>query len=673
MKKHVIIIYLIICCHPLFAQFKWQLSDFSIDLNRLMTPPDHLWVGSGYTTVNPVLNAVLSVGNVMSPPVSGHGFKFEALFIANGDTIRDQFVWGSKIRNILYTGGQWQPDRVIRRGTYHRMHESGLISFEINSNLIPLADRAGFLIRYEIKNRAATPLDIHMKPLITKGKPARYPLKDWGFMPPADAQNNDTVAVNTYQEEGHLKLAPGESKTSYAAVLFGTTYTGALKALEEQTAAIWTKRIAWALKDIPVVTSGNPALESYYKRAIVSGLVCIWEKPDFKLQPTIVTSGLDGGGMNTYLWDVAGYAPGIVSMMLGSKLLDIAHMMTAIDLEKYYAFAQDGTGVGVRYAYSTAAFTSLVYAIACQDRVYPDLFEQVKRLVLSDENRPMMNGVIDYGDQHNLLEMRGMGWEHMVPSPNAERAWCFRRLADMGEKIGYDKDTVAAWRKKADAIGAAIRKELWDDQQGWFICKYPDGHKETVYSIQVFDILRTGICTPVMKQRILAQLQEGKFLFPYGVSSVSKADSIHYEVTDTDWGGGGAYSGDLPQLALDLYHEQQPNKAWDVLKRQFWIGEQLPYFPQEHFCDRPGAPAYKRANVVAGLMGAAAVLYGTVGLEPRLDGSLWIHPNAKDDISVKGFVHRGHVVDVLLSASTCKIVLDGKVKYQGKPATIKIF
>lgn len=666
------------CCARLMAQSQWQLTDFAIDLNRLVTPPNHLWVGSGYTSVNPVLNSVLGVGDVMAPPVSGRGFKFEALFIANGDTIRDHFVWGSKVRNILYTGGQWQPDRVIRRGTYHRMHTGGLLSFEIRSQLIPLADRAGFLIRYEVKNRAATPLKLDMIPLVTSGKPAVYPLKEWGFMPPADPQNNDTVKVNVIQEGQHLNIAPQQSQTAYAAVVFGGDSNAAPEGLQEwekQTAAIWKKRLDWALKDIPVLTSDNTALESYYKRAVASGLVCIWEKPGFKLHPTIVTSGLDGGGMNTYLWDVAGYAPGLVSMMMGNKLLDIARTMTAIDLEKYYAFAQDGTGLGVRYAYSTVAFTSLVYAIACQDSVYPDLFAQVKKLVLSDEKRPMINGVIDYGDQHNLLEMRGMGWEHMVPSPNAERVWCLRKLADMGEKIGYDKTSIQQWRKKADTIAADIRKALWDETAGWFVCKYPDGHKETVFSIQVFDMLRTGVCTPAMKKRMLEQLEEEKFLFPYGVSSVSKADSIHYEVTDTDWGGGGAYSGDVPQLALDLYNERLPARAWDVLKRQFWIGQQLPYFPQEHFCDRPGSPAYKRANVVSGLMGAAAVLYGMAGLDPRLDGSLWIHPQpvTNDKVQVKGFVHRKHVIDVELSASFCKIMLDGKIKYQGKPATIKIF
>jgi hypothetical protein len=348
--------------------------------------------------------------------------------------------------------------------------------------------------------------------------------------------------------------------------------------------------------------------------------------------------------------------------------------MAAIDLEKYNAFTQDGAGTGVRYAYSTASFTALVYAMACQNKIDPDLFGQVKRLVLTDEQRPMINGVIDYGEQKNLLEMRGMGWEHMVPSPNAERVWNLRKLAEMATRMGYNKEEIDRWKKKSDTIAADIRKELWDEKAGWFYCKYPDGHKELVYSIQVFDILRTGVCTSNMKKRIIEQLAEDKFLFPFGVSSISRADSLHYEVTDTDWGGGGAYTGDVAQLALDLYQEHFPEKAWDVLQRQFWLGQQWPYFPQEHYADRPAAPTFKRANIIAGLTGAEAILHGLVGFDPRLDGSLWINPQStlEEKIEINGYGFRNRVIAVSVSKSYCKITLDGKVVYQGKPKLFKI-
>jgi hypothetical protein len=177
-----------------------------------------------------------------------------------------------------------------------------------------------------------------------------------------------------------------------------------------------------------------------------------------------------------------------------------------------------------------------------------------------------------------------------------------------------------------------------------------------------------------MKKRIAEQLVENKFLFSYGVSSISKADSLHYEETDTDWGGGGAYTGDVAQLALDLYREHFPAKAWDVLKRQFWLGELWPYFPQEHFCDRPASPVFKRANIIAGITGAEAILYGLIGLDPRLDGSLWINPQSalEDKIEIKGYGFRKHFIDVVVAASFCKITLDGKLVYQGKPKLLKI-
>jgi hypothetical protein len=124
------------------AQSRWKLSDFAIDLNKLVTLPGHLWVGSGYTTVNPVLGSVLGTADIMSPPLAGRNFSLKALLIANGDTIRDQFVWGSKINNVLYTGGTWQPDRITRRGIYNRQHAKGIISFEIVSHLIPFADKS---------------------------------------------------------------------------------------------------------------------------------------------------------------------------------------------------------------------------------------------------------------------------------------------------------------------------------------------------------------------------------------------------------------------------------------------------------------------------------------------------------------------------------------------------
>ncbi len=253
--------------------------------------------------------------------------------------------------------------------------------------------------------------------------------------------------------------------------------------------------------------------------------------------------------------------------------------------------------------------------------------------------------------------MRGVGYEHIVASPNAERAWSLRHLADLAD-LAQDADApTAAWRTRADQIIESVRTTLWDDERGWFKALYPDGYEELVYSVQIFDALRAGACTPAMTDELLTHLHDGAFLGAYGVHSVSQADSRHFELNDPDWSGGGAFSGEGPQLALTLFEQGFPELAVDVLQRHFWLGQHLPYIPQEHYADRPMAPPHKRANISAGLAGAEAILHGLVGLQPQLDGTLWLDPQLVGDgaLEVAGYGFRGHRVDVALSESALTV------------------
>jgi hypothetical protein len=557
---------------------------------------------------------------------------------------------------------------------------------------VPLFGRAGFGEKITVTNRAPEAVHLKITPSITPGTPAAVPLQRWGYNQPRAGNNtapvkspapdrweNNSAKLGFYRTATETTLEPGGS--------FETTFTVLLDqksetlpdsinaaALLKNTEIAWQKRLETYAKNIPALKSDLPGLDAYYKRSILSGLVCIWENPKFALNPFLATCGMDGGAVCGYLWDNAGYQPNLVSMMLGDSALEMARKMVSIDLEKYYAVAPSGTGVGVKYSYSTVAFSRLVSAIFKFNPPQKDLFDYAKQLILNDEKRQLSNGLIDYGRQSNLLEMQGSGYEHIVVSPNAERAWCLSQLAEMGKYVGATPEEIFSWKQQSEKVITAVRKELWDEKKQWFASIYPDGFKDYVYTIQVFDALGAGACTPAMEQVVLSQLTERGYLGTHGMSAVSKSDEFHYEAIDNDWGGGGSYIGDGPQTALILYERGHAKQAWDILRRHFWMGSSYIYYPQEYFCDRPFAPPHTRANEISGMCGAEAILFGLVGFQPQYDGSLFIHPRVTESgtISITGFVYRGSVFDIEVSAKALKVLCNGKVIYDGIPERVKI-
>jgi hypothetical protein len=669
---------------------KYLLEDFALNLNSCLSNPDHLWVMSGWSTINPLSNTVMGVGDCIGPPFAGRDFSLIMTIEANGHPVKDIGSTGKDDVGLLYSGGQWRPDKIIRKGTYHYIVKDDLISFSVQSELIPLYNRSGFLLKITLKNRTERSLKVRLLPEVNPGKPSINPLNKWNFGKPpkgidakSEGENhwsNETVKIDLLEESQNMEIHTNESKVAYVAVVFSEKekvlhYPKSLKDWEDESEQAWNNRLNWALKNIPVVESTIPGLDDYYKRSVVSGLVCIWENPSFVLNPFLSTLGIDGGGICSYLWDVGGYTPQMASLLLGDKLVNIAKTMTSIDLTKYYAYTLDGSGIGVPYSYSFWSYVNLVWTIWKQIDEQRELFKEAVNLVIENEKlQSKQNGLIDYGDQYNLLEMRSAGWEHFVVSPNAERAWNLERLADMGEETGYDKISIDQWRKSAAEIKANIQKTLWDTKSKWFKCIYPDGHEETIYSIQVYDALRAGVCTKQMEEALITHLRNGAFLFPYGVSSISAEDTIHYEVNDPDWSGGGAYTGDGPVLAQTMYELGRPELALDILQRFFWMGRHLPYYPQEQFADRPAVPANKRANEISGMTGAQAILFGMVGFDPRIDGSLWLNPQIPDNSQMKisGYGWKQNRVDIVFANHTLSVFLNGKKIYSGKQKLIRI-
>jgi len=666
---------------------KFQLKDFAIPLSALVQTQEHIWVNSGFSTVSPIQNTVTGVRDFISPPFAARDFSFKLNFVVNNHLVPDAGSFGKNDCGLLYSGGTWQPDRITRNGTYNYITDEGLISIYVTTELIPLYGNAGFVLKCKIKNRNAKIITVQITPDINPGKPDFYPLNNWLFSPPkgkveahkidSGTWQNETVKISLFKDTDQLVINPGEEKICWYAFMISPRNQQVEKRidytlLEENTKKAWELRLDKYLKNIPVISSNIDGLKEYYNRSLISGMVCFWENPAFKLNPHLATSGMDGGAMCSYLWDWGGYIQHIMPLMLGKEIKERVMAFKDIDLTKSYAYSPDGTGVGVKYSYSVYSFASLVWNVFLTTGADKDLFEEVKRLVLMDEKqRKPGELLIDYGVQHNLLEMRGAGWEHYVASPNAERAWNLEHLSDMAAMLGVNQNEQKQWRLLSDSIKIAIKKELWDNEASWFRTLYPDGHIEICYSIQGFDALN-ALGDKTLVKNALTHIPN--FLGNNGVSSIAFTDKVHFEELDTDWSGGGAYSGDGPDLVLFLYNYNHPDIAWDVFKRFLWMGKHLAYFPQEVYYNRPQVPSHKRANVISGLAGAQTILFGMIGLSYEADGNVYISPQPpqSSEININDLRIKEKSIDIGLNNGKMTVSMDKKVIYSGKIKKMKI-
>lgn len=666
----------------------YTLDSFGMDLRKCVTPPNHIWVNSGYNTCAPMHETACGIAGCFSPPLAAGDLTWMLEITANGHLVPDTGNKGKEDCGLLYAGGTWRPDQIIRYGTYHYMVGDTLLSFHVTSRLVPLVEQCGFVTEIAVKNRMEQPLPLQFTAKVNPGCPRVVPLGDWEFMPPrpedtvaakaisANEWENDGVRVTLFTEGDSATAAPGGTVIYRAAVILTPAGTKVeqqpLEALQTASIRFWQARIDRANETLPSLFSDIPGLTDYYNRSLLSGLVSLWEKDEYIVKPFPATSGVDGGSICCYPWDVAGYSAEMLVLYLGDKAQDFIRAMLSSGIDRHISMSLDGGGLGwCCYAYSMWSIMNLYWKVLTLTGKGQELFDEIVKIFLTEEERlPEWEHLKDYGRQHNLLEMRSCGYEYYVCSPNAERAWCYDRMADIADMLG--RENSAAWREKAEAIRASIRTHLWDEEAGWFKCLHPKGHVEMVYSIQQFDAMRMSVCDEHMKQAMLKQVRDGAFLGGYGVSSISAEDELHYELNDPDWSGGGSYTGDGPNLAETLWNNHFPEKAWEVLKRHFWMGQQLLYYPQEHYCDKPAVPANKRANIIAGVAGMEAILSGLAGIAPQLNGSVAFDPMPPADgtIEIKNVRVREDVYALTLRQDFVMITKNGAVAYEGAPKKI---
>src|SRR6056297_3446096 len=191
-----------------FAQSKYSLDDFAISLEQVTSAPNHIWVNSGYTTVNPNVKSVTAVNGFFSPPFVANSFEMKADKIVDSQVIKDKGSTGKGDVGLLYAGGVWYPHKVTRKGTYNHLKNGKLVSIGVYSELIPLFGSSGFVNKITVVNRTNRSLKIKIEPKVNFGNPSLLALEKWNFGVPASRmsdseKSNDNIWVN---EQTKIKL-----------------------------------------------------------------------------------------------------------------------------------------------------------------------------------------------------------------------------------------------------------------------------------------------------------------------------------------------------------------------------------------------------------------------------------------------------------------------------------
>lgn len=464
-----------------------------------------------------------------------------------------------------------------------------------------------------------------------------------------------------------LKLSPGKKITVGFSSVIGNN-EGNVKKISEMVASnsinaivsnrnYWDESLTSWTEKLPKLTGVSKELQSFYQKGILTALSCQWQVPEFILNPWYSTSGIDGGALNCYLWDIS-YVSKLMTLSDAPAVRKSLIAFVRSGIDKHYAINPfDGKGMGPLYSYNYYSYLRLVYNyilysgdmsildINVLDKPFLDYLFQ---FCLSKENLSVPPELVNYGDNHNLLELKvTKAYQFYTPSPNAERVLIYEMLHKLYKWKGL-KPPIDLMLRSRELKNVFI-KQLWDNDKKWLFSLDEKHQPKTAWSIQIFDVLRTQILDKEQQLGLVSHLNENEFLSAYGVHSLSKRDA-GYDPFDEDWGGPGVYAGDAPELINDLIHSGFEEKGVDILKKILWWGE-FPYYPQAILASKKGYRQNGRANIIAGLNTTQCIITGLFGVDVE-DNQLLINPIKGDFIngaSLNGLSIRNQKVDIIIN------------------------
>lgn len=565
----------------------------------------------------------------------------------------------------------WRPNLAHRKGTFHKEKDKKWVSFSAESWTNVAFKDDEVYIKLKIVNRNSDNLDMTIVPNQVaenihcqfKEGDTEAKLIDAFTIGSEVANARVSSSIGTISEKGfEVSIAPGKAEVYWFAIKFYQPENGApeifqndIKERMEDAEKTTQEKLKWAYNQLPKFSSSNKQLEKYYYRCMLTMLMCRYENPNF------ITDVFWAVGMwpFTISWDNS-YSSDILAMLepeslKGAILTDFEH----VKMKKTY--------VGWNGAYWENIYIQEPFALQIMIEAYlrhtddynifeeraadATVWEWMKRWVTElQTNYTNDLGLIDVGySTEKIIEIRTDGYNHAVPITNALTINLLNKMSEWATK-NNENELSKKYKADADKLNKLVNKHLWNEEKGWFDNLYPDGTKGTIWTYHLFDLLDSDHLSSNQIINLVAHLQEGEFLGKYGIYSIARRDTVHWDLIDSDWGGGGQFAGMPGRISRYLYQKGFAGKGWDLLKRHIRYMDHFPYLPQNPWTDKPEQDLSSMSIQIAAGAGMEAIIFGTFGINMDED-KLVIKPFNHEDIgeaTLKDFKYKDRTFSIKL-------------------------
>ena len=595
---------------------------------------------------------------------------------------------------------RWQPNQYERTATFHKEYNQKWVSFSAKSWTNVSYDDDEVFIKLRLTNRNSEDLEMTIIPNQVAEIIERY-TKEGAVKGSNEAKSIDAFtlgsemahvrvssSIETTSDKGfEINIRPGVSETYYFAIKFyapqDTPPTVTQGDIEErmQKAAQKTRDVlSWAYKKLPKLSSPNTQLEQYYYRCMLSVLMSRYENPSYISEVFWAV----GTWPYTISWDTS-YASDIIGMLDPESLKGaILTNFEEVQLKKTYV-GWNGAHWKILYIQEPFALQLMIeayirhtgdYSIFDEKAAGTSVWEWMQRWVDELQGKYTNNlGLIDVGyNTEKIIEIRTDGYNHAVPITNTLTVDLLYTMSDWAAKRN-EKKLKQIYYRDAEKLESLVNQYLWNETLGWFDNYYPDGTKGTIWTYHLFDLLGTDFLPDHQAYKLVSHLQEGEFLGKYGVYSIARRDTVHWDLIDSDWGGGGQYAGMPGRISRNLYQKGFAGKGWDVLKRNMRYVDHFPYLPQNPRVDVAEQDRSSMPLQISAGAGWEAIVFGTFGIKIE-ENQLTTKPFNHEDIGeaqLQNIIWKGRNFGIKLTRKTFSVYENNMLlatKFYGESVTI---